>query len=255
MKHDLVTAEPWHALSQWTSARIAMGRAGASMPTQAVLEFGMDHARARDAIHTALDTDRLRLELEQAGFNTLPAWSRARDRSEYLRRPDLGSSLDSSCIEALTLNNPAPPGKLTVVVADGLSSLAPASHAVPVLRCLRDGLVDWQLDHIVLATQARVALADEIGQLRGAEATLILIGERPGLKSPDSLGAYLTYRPCVGRMDSQRNCISNIRPAGLSYDIAVFKLLHLLTQAKSLGATGVALKDDSDDAGALTLAP
>jgi ethanolamine ammonia-lyase small subunit len=123
-----------------------------------------------------------------------------------------------------------------------------------VLQPLRDGLVGWQLDDVVLATEARVALADEIGQLRGAEASLILIGERPGLKSPDSMGAYLTYGPRAGRMDSERNCVSNIRPDGLAYDVAVFRLLHLLARARALGETGVALKDDSEDSNTLDVA-
>jgi ethanolamine ammonia-lyase small subunit len=228
-----------------------MGRVGASMPTEAVLEFDMDLARARDAIHETLDTENMRHALESAGFTALTVRSRARDRAEYLRRPDLGRSLDGSSREALAREDNGSKGTLTVVVADGLSSLAPTRHALPLIERLRDGLVDWSLDSIVIATQARVALGDEIGERRKAEAVLVLIGERPGLKSPDSLGAYLTYNPRIGRMDSERNCISNIRPEGLTYEIAVFKLLHLLTQARKLGATGVALKDQSDSTKAL----
>jgi ethanolamine ammonia-lyase small subunit len=254
MTDELVKAEPWRSLSQWTSARIAMGRVGASLPTTAVLEFNLDHAQVRDAIHTPLDTDRMQQEFQQAGFKTLVARSRARDRSEYLRRPDLGRLLDASCIAGLTRDTAAPTGTLTVVVADGLSSLAPASHALAMLQRLHDGLVDWQLDDVVIASEARVALADEIGQLRGAEASLILIGERPGLKSPDSMGAYLTYRPRAGRMDSERNCVSNIRPEGLAYDVAVFRLLHLLARVRAMGETGVALKDDSEDSNTLDVA-
>lgn len=246
MSDKPVRSEPWRALSRWTPARIALGRAGVSMPTEAVLEFNADHALARDAVHASLNTEALRQQIEEAGFQTLPAWSRVRTRPEYLRRPDLGRSLDPECIPSLKRGAAAGPDLLTVVVADGLSSLAPASHALPLLQLLRDGLVGWQIDSVVVATQARVALGDEIGQLRGAEAVLVLIGERPGLRSPDSLGAYLTYRPRIGRMDSERNCVSNIRPAGLAYDHAVFRLLHLLMQARALGATGVALKDDSD---------
>ena len=246
MKHELVRTESWRSLSRWTSARIAMGRVGASMPTEAILEFDMDLARARDAIHATLDTDNMRQTLELAGFTTLIARGRARDRAEYLRRPDLGRTLDDSSRETLARDDDVPKGALTIVVADGLSSLAPACHALPIVERLRDGLVGWSLDSIVIATQARVALGDEIGEVRKAEAVLVLIGERPGLKSPDSLGAYLTYSPRIGRMDSERNCISNIRPEGLTYEVAVFKLLHLLTQARKLGTTGVALKDDSD---------
>ena len=135
--------------------------------------------------------------------------------------------------------------RITVVVADGLSALAPTLHAVPMLLRLRDALLNWELD-IVLATQARVALADDIGELRRADIALILIGERPGLKSPDSLGAYLTYQPRRGRMDSERNCISNIRTEGLSYDEATFRLAHLVRSAHALGTSGTQLKDDSD---------
>lgn len=238
-------------LSRWTSARVALGRAGASMPTDAVLEFAMDHARARDSVHTPLDTEALEEELRAEGFSTLRARSRARNRSEYLRRPDLGRTLDPACEAALLETGPPHAqgegaGRLTVVVADGLSSAAPAMHAVPLLREIRLGLDGWTLDAVVIATQSRVALADGIGALRCAEAVLILIGERPGLKSADSLGAYLTYLPRLGRTDAERNCVSNIRPAGLSYAAAAHKLLYLLREARVLGQSGVALKDNSD---------
>ncbi|ADV81014.1 ethanolamine ammonia-lyase subunit EutC [Terriglobus saanensis] len=246
MKDELASPDPWQHLSQWTSARIAMGRVGSSQPTQAVLDFTMDHATARDAIHTPLDVDRLVRKLQAADFSSLRAWSKACNRSEYLRRPDRGRSLDPACIEALKPSTTPGTHLLTVVIADGLSSLAPASHALPLLRHLRDGLIGWTLDRVVVATQARVALGDEIGEIRGAEAVLLLIGERPGLKSPDSLGAYLTYHPRVGRTDAERNCISNIHPEGLSYQNAVFKLLYLLAGARLQGGTGVSLKDSSD---------
>jgi ethanolamine ammonia-lyase small subunit len=246
MKDDLVVADPWRSLSRWTGARIALGRVGASTPTKAILEFTMDHAMARDAIHTALDVDALERELQEAGFETLRAWSRARDRREYLRRPDLGRLLDPSCVASVTPEGEVAEGRLTVVIGDGLSSLAPATHARPLLQHLRDGLVGWTLDRVMVATQARVALGDEVGVLRGAEAVIMLLGERPGLKSPDSLGAYLTYRPRVGTADAGRNCISNIRPEGLSYEQAAFKLLHLLDGARAKGASGVALKDSSE---------
>ena len=243
----LVTPDPWRSLSRWTTARIAQGRVGASTPTDAVLDFSMDHARARDAIYTALDVDGLQRELQTAGFETLRAWSKARDRREYLRRPDLGRSLDTTCVGSLTAVGEVQQGLLTVVIGDGLSSLAPASHALALLQHLRDGLEGWTLDLIVVATQARVALADEIGVIRGAEAVLMLLGERPGLKSPDSLGAYLTYAPRVGRTDAERNCVSNIRDGGLTYEQATYKLLHLLAGARAGGGTGVALKDGTDE--------
>lgn len=132
-----------------------------------------------------------------------------------------------------------------MVIADGLSSLAPARHALPLLKILKPQLIEWNLDEIVIATQARVALGDEIGVIRRAEMVVILIGERPGLTSTDSLGAYLTFRPHIGRSDAERNCISNIRPTGLTYEQAAYKLIYLLREARILGATGVRLKDDS----------
>jgi ethanolamine ammonia-lyase small subunit len=245
MNKHLTKDDPWRGLTQWTSARIAIGRAGVSIPTTPLLAFNSDHALARDAIYTPLNIARMRQIFQDAGFETCTVTSRARNRPDYLRHPNLGRLLDPTSAE--TLQRKARLSRvLTVVVADGLSALAPMTHALPLLEALHDGLADWILDRVVLATEARVALGDEVGQIRGAEAVLVLIGERPGLKSPDSLGAYLTYQPQVGRMDSERNCVSNIRPDGLSYQQAAFRLLHLLSRARILGATGVALKDNSD---------
>jgi ethanolamine ammonia-lyase small subunit len=246
LSDSLEKFEPWHGLTRWTSARIAMGRAGASLRTTSMLEFNSDHALARDAVYTSLDTASLQKDLEREGFETILTQSRARDRAEYLRRPDLGRSLNQNYVSSLKADADFADSRLTVVVSDGLSALAPERHALPLLRLLRAYLTEWQIDKVVLATQARVALGDEIGELRQAKAVLVLIGERPGLKSADSLGAYLTYRPRVGRTDAERNCISNIRPEGLSYEQAAFRLFHLLSQARVLGATGVTLKDDSD---------
>lgn len=244
MKDALGKPEPWSTLRRWTSARIAMGRAGASLPTAPLLEFNMDHARARDAVHAVIDVEALAAMLREHGFESLHVASRARDRAEYLRRPDLGRRLDADCVAALEEQAPSEK-RLTVVIADGLSALAPSLHALPVLLRLRDALPEWEID-CVIATQVRVALADEIGELRGAEVALILIGERPGLKTPDSLGAYLTYRPRIGRMDAERNCVSNIRPDGLSYDEAAFRLARLVRAARAMGASGTRLKQDGD---------
>lgn len=245
MARALGNPESWSTLSQWTSARIAMGRVGASLPTAPLLDFNMDHARARDAVHAALNVEALTDLFLQHGFHTIRACSQARNRSEYLRRPDLGRRLHPDCAESLQQLSDVHSKRITIVVADGLSSLAPTLHALPMLLRLRDALPDWELD-TVLATQARVALADDIGELRQATVALILIGERPGLKSPDSLGAYLTYRPRRGRMDSERNCVSNIRTGGLSYDEATFRLTHLVRSSHALGVSGTQLKDDSD---------
>ena len=246
MTRSIATPDPWRALQRFTSARIGLGRAGASLPTRALLDFGMDHAQARDVIYTPLDADKLAAELAGSGFRTRRAWSQATDRTEYLHRPDLGRKLNAACIEGLRESAPAN-RRLSVIVADGLSSLAPAQHALPLLLELKLRLADWELDDVVIATQTRVALGDEIGSLRRAEAVAVLIGERPGLNAADSLGIYLTYRPVVGRTDADRNCISNVRPAGLSYAQAAFKLVYLLNGARALGGTGVRLKDASDD--------
>ena len=162
-----------------------------------------------------------------------------------LRRPDLGRQLNPDYVASLRQQETPLIRRITIVVADGLSALAPSLHALPMLTRLREALPDWDIDP-VLATQARVALADDIGELRLANISLIFIGERPGLKSPDSLGAYLTYAPRRGRTDAERNCVSNIRPAGLSYDEATFRLAHLIQSAYTLGASGTQLKDDSD---------
>jgi len=245
MTKSLATPDPWRTLSRFTQARIGLGRVGSSLPTEPMLSFSMAHAQARDAIYTAFQSDTLALALKSAGFSSLQAWSRAKDRSQYLHRPDLGRRLSTDCISKLQpLSHSAK--RLTVVIADGLSSLAATKHALPLLKILKPQLRDWDLDEIILARQARVALGDEIGLIREAEAVVILIGERPGLVSIDSLGAYLTYKPYVGRSDAERNCISNIRTAGLSYEQAAYKLIYLLHEARLLGATGVHLKDDSD---------
>ena len=221
------------------------------MPTQANLDFQRDHAQARDAIHAALNVDALETQLRQAGFGVIRAWSMARDRREYLCRPDLGRSIAPECAEDLKSAKEVE-GLLTVVLADGLSSVAAETNAVALLKSLCAGLDGWVLDDVVIATQARVALGDGIGQLRGAEAVLMLIGERPGLSSPDSLGAYLTYRPRMGRTDAERNCVSNIRPRGLAAEDAASRLVRLLNGARALKASGVALKDSFEVVGLST---
>lgn len=248
MTDKLIKPEPWRRLTEWTSARIAMGRAGVSIPTSSMLAFDADHALARDAIYASMPVDRLEQIFADIGLATISVTSQVRGRSEYLRRPDLGRRLTQQSAEALHRGEVGDPQLLTIVIADGLSALAPATHAPPLIAALREVLKNWSVDSIVIATGARVALGDEIGQIRGAEAVLVLIGERPGLKSPDSLGAYLTYRPRIGCMDSERNCVSNIRPAGLSYSQAAFRLAYLLHQARLLGVSGVRLKDESDSA-------
>lgn len=242
----------WTQLRRFTPARIGLGRVGASLPTQPLLAFDLAHAQARDAVHAAFDAEDLARELRAS----LIVSSRTRNRREYLLRPDLGRSLDDASRSRLrALAESSRPCDLAIVVADGLSAMAPARHAAPLLRevFLLQSTQPGVQDHsqnvtVVVANQARVALGDEIGELLGASTVVVLIGERPGLSSPDSLGVYLTWAPRVGRTDAERNCISNIRPEGLPYADAARRLLHLLREARRLRLSGIALKDSSEDA-------
>jgi ethanolamine ammonia-lyase small subunit len=243
-----VSTNPWDALRRFTNARIALGRAGSSLPTAPLLAFNLSHAQARDAVHQPLDVAALHASLRASGFDTLDADSAAPDREHYLRRPDLGRKLnDESTARLRNYAVSAPKGfDVVFVVADGLSAYAATSHAVPLLERMRAKLEGVSIGPIVIARQARVALGDGIGELLRARIVVMLIGERPGLSSPDSLGIYLTYEPRIGKSDAERNCISNVRPEGLGYDSAAFKLHYLLTEATRLKLTGVKLKDDSD---------
>jgi ethanolamine ammonia-lyase small subunit len=230
--------DPWSALRRHTPARIALGRAGASLPTREVLAFGLAHARARDAVHDALDVEQLRSRLAALGFSPQVARSRAADRATYLTRPDLGRRL----AEDAALSGEA---DIAVAIEDGLSAVAVQRHAPPLLEALVALDASWKRAAVVIATQGRVALGDEIGERLKAKLVAVLIGERPGLSSPDSLGVYLTFAPKVGCSDAQRNCISNIRPEGLPYAEGARKLDWLAKAALARGITGVALKDDS----------
>jgi ethanolamine ammonia-lyase small subunit len=243
---ELTTTDPWANLRRFTRARIALGRVGGSLPTQEILNFGYAHALARDAVHRPLDMAALADELAQAGFATLNGKSAAPDRATYLLRPDLGRELAPDSIDALRAY-PEKGWDLIAVVGDGLSSMAVSRHAKPLLERIRVALPKtWRFGPVVLASQARVALGDPIGELLNAKMVAVLIGERPGLTSPDSLGLYLTHAPKTGRQDSERNCISNIRPEGLDYDAAARKAIWLANEAVRLGLTGVGLKDCSD---------
>ena len=244
----LIVGDPWQQLRTLTPARIALGRAGDSLPTAAVLDFALAHAQARDAVHAAFDRGGLEAALRPAGFASIGVHSAAADRTVFLRRPDLGRRLAADSRDRLQsiVGGGAGPD-LVVVFADGLSASAVAAHARPLLLALRERLGGWRLAPVVVAEQARVALGDEIGAILGGEQVLMLIGERPGLSSPDSLGAYLTFAPRPGRVDAERNCVSNIRTAGLSYDLAADKLAWLLAAARRLRLSGVGLKDDSGD--------
>jgi len=233
--------DPWAALRRHTPARISLGRAGTSLPTSEVLRFAAAHAAARDAVHLPLAVDALLADLRARGFEASTATSRAGSRTEYLTRPDLGRVLAPAGVDALAADGE---GGLCIVVADGLSAIAAQRHAVPLLVALRD--VGVTGDRIVVATQARVALGDAIGERVGAAIVLVLIGERPGLSSPDSLGAYLTWAPKTGRVDSERNCVSNIRPEGLPIADAAARIAWLVRESQRRRVTGIGLKDDSD---------
>ena len=244
-------ADPWAELRRHTPARIALGRAGSSLPTAELLRFGAAHAQARDAVHIALDSDTLAQDLAARGLAALPPLtvrSRASDRQTYLRRPDQGRRLDAA--DALRLQAAAQgPVDLALVLGDGLSAVALQQHAAPLLAALLPLLApSLRLARLVIATQARVALADEIGALLQARLVLILLGERPGLSAPDSLGAYLTHAPQVGCHDAQRNCVSNIRQGGLPPVLAARRLAWLLQEALRRRVSGLALKDASGSA-------
>jgi ethanolamine ammonia-lyase small subunit len=223
-------------LAALTQARIGLPRAGQALNTAASMAFDLAHARARDAVHAIFDTGAL-----QAAFGAIDVRSAAPDRATYLQRPDLGRQLPA--VEAARL---APTGADTaIVVGDGLSATAVALHAIPLIQALRSRL-GGVLAPIVAAHQARVALGDAIGAALGVDIVVMLIGERPGLSAPDSLGAYITWQPRPGRNDSERNCVSNIRPPqGLDYETAATRIAWLVHQARTRQLTGVALKDES----------
>ena len=234
-----VVSNPWQALRALTQARIALGRAGVSVPTAAQLDFQLAHARARDAVHRPLN-----VALFGGGF--LVAHSACSDRATYLQRPDLGRRLNDVSCAMLAAAAPAE-CDLAIVVADGLSALAIEHHAQPFLDLLLPRLAQdgWSLAPLVLVRQARVAIGDQVGALLNARAVVVLIGERPGLSSPDSMGLYMTWAPREGLTDASRNCISNVRPAGLGNAEAARKLHYLLEQARARGLSGVALKDET----------
>jgi ethanolamine ammonia-lyase small subunit len=243
-------AAPWAALRAFTDARVAQGRAGTSLPTRELLAFTQAHAAARDAVHAAADFGGLRSALGRQGETALEVRSRAPDRGTYLRRPDLGRALHPHSAARLTARRAAQPGSpdIVVVAGDGLSAGALAQvpdvlgALLPDLR--REG---FTLAPVVLAAQARVALGDGVATALGARLVLVLIGERPGLSSPDSLGAYVTFAPQAVTPDAARNCVSNIRPAGLDSRTAAWRLRHLILTALRRGLSGVALKDESGE--------
>jgi ethanolamine ammonia-lyase small subunit len=239
---------PLARLRQFTAARIVLGRAGNSLPTRELLDFGADHAMARDAVHASLDGHAIAGQLAKAGLESLRIHSAAPDRATYLRRPDLGRRLDHASRGALSALQLETGPDVLFVIADGLSAIAPARYAVAVVEETRKLLGDAPTAPVLIAEQARVALGDEAGEILGAEIVVVLIGERPGLSSPDSLGIYLTWQPKIGRSDAERNCISNVRAEGMSPLRAAQTLHHLIANARRLQLSGVELKDDFDPA-------
>jgi ethanolamine ammonia-lyase small subunit len=231
--------DPWARLRATTRARIGLARVGDAMATTDVLEFQLAHAKARDAVHTKLDTAALKAEL---GGDVIEVRSAAENREIYLRRPDFGRQLHKDCESQLIRGD----YDAVFVIADGLSSSAVSLNAIPMLRAALARLKDFKIAPIVIATQARVAIGDDIGERLGARLCAILIGERPGLSVAESLGIYLTYNPKRGCRDSARNCISNIHgQGGLSYDAAADTLTWLMREALRRQLTGVELKEEA----------
>lgn len=252
--------DPWQDLKQFTQARIALGRTGSSLTTKAVLDFSCAHAMARDAVHLALDVNSLADQLHAQDLKTLLVHSRAPDRHSYLLRPDFGRRLDEASVSLLQhyskQNAAEKPIDLLLVIGDGLSSMAITQQAAKLIAEIQLQMPPhWNVGPIVIAQQARVALADEVSELVNARMVAMLIGERPGLSSPDSLGVYLTYNAKLGCTDADRNCISNVRPEGLRYAGAAKKLLWLCEAATRMQCSGVALKDESDTGGFIAAAP
>ncbi|MGY3590925.1 ethanolamine ammonia-lyase small subunit [Bradyrhizobium sp. USDA 4341] len=233
-------------LRDLTPARVGLGRFGASLPTDALLSFTLDHARARDAVHAAFDVSGITAGLAGLGITPREVSSQAPGRRDYLRRPDLGRMLDSASRRSLE-GCGITACSCAIVIGDGLSPTAVNVHAVELIRHLVPRLAADGIDTgaVIVASGARVALGDEIGTIIGARMLVMLIGERPGLSAPDSLGAYLTFAPRIGLTDADRNCISNIHRAGLSYAEAAFRISWLVREGLARQITGVALKDES----------
>jgi ethanolamine ammonia-lyase small subunit len=241
---DTIEAQ-WARLRRHTPARIGLNRVGSSLVTRELLAFQLAHAQARDAVQVALDPAPLVEGLRQRGLDAVHLASAAGDRRTYIARPDLGRRLDAPSrerLDALTHGH-----DLVLVLADGLSARAVERHALPLIDATLPELRRqfWRLGPAAVVEQGRVAIGDEIGAALGASLVAVLIGERPGLSAPDSLGVYLTWAPAIGRRDAERNCLSNIRPEGMGYREAALKLIYLLTEARRRHLTGVRLKEEA----------
>ena len=240
--------DPWIALRRFTQARIALGRAGHAVPTQALLDFQLAHAQARDAVQLPWNINAFAGQLRDIGEETLILQTPVSNRSEYLRRPDFGRVLTEESRIRLC-NFKARGVDVALIVSNGLSSTAVERRGIALLQTILEGLRvrQFRIAPICLVANGRVALLDDIGSVLDARVAVIVIGERPGLSAADSLGIYLGYAPKQGNTDAERNCISNIHPPeGLSYESATRKLLYLIEESIRRGFSGVALKDEMD---------
>jgi ethanolamine ammonia-lyase small subunit len=253
MAWSVERTDPLSRLRRHTPARIGLARAGASLATHEHLAFQLAHARARDAVHVALDPVPLLHGLAERGFDAVSLHSAAETREIYLLRPDLGRRLDAASRNHV--QSCARDHDLALVVVDGLSPGAVQRHALPLIDALSPALRrhSWRIGPVAVVEQGRVAIGDEIGAALSAAVVAVLIGERPGLSAPESLGVYLTWAPAVGRVDAERNCLSNIRPEGLSYSEAAAALFYLLSEARRRRLSGVTLKADAHSSSAKAL--
>lgn len=246
-RNDMAPPSPQRSIAELralTPARVGLGRAGVSLTTQALLDFTLDHARARDAVHAPFEAEAIATALAGEGHDVIAVASQATDRAEYLKRPDLGRKLSIQSRDLLAQRE-STEYEVVLVIADGLSPAAVNAHAVSLLHALCPKLAGFEMGPVVIAGGARVALGDEIGALLKAQMTVMLIGERPGLSAPQSLGAYLTFAPKPGLTDADRNCVSNIQAAGLTFEEAADKIAWLVREGLNRGVTGVVLKDES----------
>lgn len=240
-----VKTNPWAHLREYTDARIALGRSGASMPTSECLSFQLDHARAKDAVLDPFNSEMIIQQAESLSARVaIQLESAASDKREFLMRPDLGRKLSDVSSEELRGYQFNTKFDLSVTVSDGLSARAIHQNFAPFMKEFLPLVADLSLSPMTVVSRGRVAVADEIGMITGAQISVILIGERPGLKSPDSMGIYMTREAKPGTTDERRNCISNVRPEGLSYALAASKLNYLIRESLRRGISGVELKDE-----------
>jgi ethanolamine ammonia-lyase small subunit len=244
-----INEDIWHPLKAFTAARIALGRTGTAIPLKEVLQFRLAFAYAKDAVYSELNTEQLMRQLKVFKLPIYSLQSKAINRAEYLQRPDFGRLLNTESIDVLKNNKPDIKYDVAIIIADGLSATAINNHAFPVIQLLIEALnrLNYTIAPLSIVKQGRVAIGDETGYYLNAQMSVVLIGERPGLTSPDSMGAYLTFNPKQGLTDESRNCVSNIRPEGLIYALAAQKMMYLIQESLRLQLSGVHLKDNSLD--------